>query len=104
MGGGRRQAAPESIGVCSAADDGDVKQVLLEVYRVSTPTAASPARMGVSSRTRLLWSVKHPSSHSLLVLYSNFIAVEWEKEALAESASSGRLQGCAVVLWAAKVR
>ena len=35
MGGGRRQAAPESIGVCSAADDGDVKQVLLEVYRVS---------------------------------------------------------------------
>ena len=58
MGGGRRQAAPESIGVCSAADDGDVKQVLLEVYRVpvSTPTAASPARMGVSSRTRLLWS------------------------------------------------
>ena len=35
MGGGRRQAAPESIGVCSAADDGDVKQVLLEVYQVS---------------------------------------------------------------------
>ena len=68
MGGGRRQAAPESIGVCSAADDGDVKQVLLEVYRVSTPTAASPARMGVSSRTRLLWSA--PEHSRGLELYS----------------------------------